>query len=73
MNKNLYSKEHKAIIEKLKKARIDSGLDQNDVAELLGSTQSYISKVESGQRKIDIIQLKLFARIYKKTLRYFIN
>jgi len=29
--------------------------------------------VESGQRRIDIIQLKEFAKLYKKDIHYFIN
>jgi len=41
-------------------------------ADLLEKTQSYISKIEASQRKIDIMQLKLFAKIYKKELNYFL-
>ena len=73
MKKTLYSKEQKYIIEKLKEARIKSNFDQVKVAKLLGRTQSDISKIEAGQRKIDIILLKEFARIYKKDIGYFIK
>ena len=73
MNNTIYSKDHKQLIEKLKKARIEIGLDQIEVAERLNKTQSYISKAESGQRRIDIIQLKEFAKLYKKDIHYFIN
>jgi transcriptional regulator with XRE-family HTH domain len=73
MSKTIYSKDHKFLVEQLKKARIESGLDQEKVAELLGKTQSFISKIEAGQRRIDIVQLKEFARTYKKSLDYFIK
>lgn len=73
MTKILYSTEHKKIVEQLKKARKESGLDQKDVAMLLERTQSFVSKIEAGQRRIDIIQLKEFARIYKKGLSFFID
>jgi len=73
MSNNLYTKEHKKIIEKLKKARHDAGLDQVEVAKKLNKTQSYISKIESGQRKVDIIQLKRFSKIYKKDIKYFLD
>lgn len=73
MSKTIYSKEHEYLVKQLKKARIEAGLDQNQVAKLLDKTQSYISKIESGQRRIDIIQLKEFARIYKKNLNFFIR
>ena len=73
MNKTIYTKDHKYLIEQLKKARLETGLNQKEVAKLLGKTQSYVSKIESGQRRIDIIQLKSFAKIYKKNLDFFIK
>ena len=73
MPKTIYSKDHKYTVERLKKARSDAVLDQVKVGKLLGKTQSYISKVESGQRRIDTVQLKKFARIYKKSVNYFLK
>jgi transcriptional regulator with XRE-family HTH domain len=73
MSKTIYSKEHKYIVEQLKRARQEAGLDQSDVAKLLGKTQSYISKIESGQRRIDIITLKEFAKVYKKDINFFLK
>lgn len=73
MKKTIYSKEYKHLVEQIKKARKGADLDQKKVAKLLGRTQSYVSKVESGQVRIDIIQLKEFARIYKKDLKFFIG
>lgn len=73
MIKTIFSKDHKALIEKLKKARKDNNLDQVEVAKLLDKTQSYVSKIEVGQRRIDIVALKKFARIYKKPLDYFLK
>jgi transcriptional regulator with XRE-family HTH domain len=73
MSKAIYSKDHKYIVEQLKKARQGAGLEQTEVAKLLGKTQSHVSKVEAGQRRIDIVALKEFARIYKKPLNFFIR
>jgi len=73
MAKTIYSKEHGYLVEKLKKARLEAGLDQAAAAKLLKKSQSYISKIESGQRRIDVIQLKKFADIYKKGLNYFLK
>jgi transcriptional regulator with XRE-family HTH domain len=73
MVKTIYSKEHRTLIERLKRARKESGLDQKDVANLLGVSQSYISKMESGQKRIDIVQLKRFAKVYKKKIDYFLK
>lgn len=73
MDKAIYTKDHKYLVEQLKKARFDIGLDQKEVAKILGKTQSYVSKVESGQRRIDIVQLKAFAKVYKKELDFFVK
>ncbi len=73
MTKAIYSKDHQFIVEQLKKARKESGLDQIEIAKMLGKTQSHVSKIESGQRRIDVVSLKEFARIYKKDLSFFIE
>ena len=72
MNKNIYTADHKYFVKKLKEAREENGLEQKQAAKLLGKTQSYVSKIESGQRRIDVIQLKKFAKIYNKDLSFFI-
>ncbi|MBL7132303.1 MAG: helix-turn-helix transcriptional regulator [Candidatus Omnitrophica bacterium] len=73
MKKAIYSKEYKYLVSKIKRAREEAGFDQSGVAKLLGRTQSYVSKVESGQLRLDIIQLKEFARIYKKKIDFFVG
>lgn len=73
MSKSIYSKEQSALVSKLVKARNETGLSQVDVAKKLGKTQSYISKIESGQRRIDVVQLKELSKIYKKSLAHFIG
>jgi transcriptional regulator with XRE-family HTH domain len=72
MKKTIYSDDHKYLVERLKKARLEAGLEQTEVAKLLDKTQSYISKIESGQRRVDLVQLKEFAKIYKKSINYFL-
>jgi transcriptional regulator with XRE-family HTH domain len=44
-----------------------------DVAKLLGKTQSHVSKVEAGQRRIDIVHLREFAKIHRKDISFFIK
>lgn len=73
MTKAIYLKEYKLIAEKLKKARIESGLTQEIVAEKIKKPQSYISKVEQGEQRIDIIELQHFAKLYKKDINNFIK
>ena len=73
MPRVIYSKEHHYTVAQIKKAREEAGLDQVMVAKMLGRTQSYISKIESGQRRIDVIVLQEFARIYKKPVEWFLK
>ncbi len=73
MPRAIYTKEHNAIVERLKKARLEAGLGQVEVAKKLGKTQSYLSKIESGQRRFDVLQLKEFAKLYKKSLDFFVK
>ncbi len=73
MNKSVYTKDYKEIIERLKTARIDAGLAQQEVADKLGKPQSYISKIESGERRLDVAEMKKFAAIYNKPANYFIK
>lgn len=50
---------------------MDSGLTQVEVAKQLRKPQSYVSKCELGERRVDFTELEVFARIYKKSLEFF--
>jgi len=73
MSKSIYSKEYKNIIERLKIARLNAGLKQEDVASKLKKPQSYISKIERGERRVDAAELKELAKILKKDINYFLS
>lgn len=68
----IYTKEYKNITQKLLNARKESGLKQVDVAKKLGKPQSYVSKIEKGERRLDVLELIKLAKIYKKHITYFI-
>lgn len=73
MDKTIFTDSHKQLVSQLVKARKKAKLRQVDAARKLGRTQSYISKIESGQRRVDTVQLKEFCRIYKKNLDFFLK
>ena len=72
MAKTIYTKEHSQLTKKLKNARLKAGLSQIEASKKIDRSQSYVSKIESGQLRIDIIQLKELAKVYKKDINYFI-
>jgi transcriptional regulator with XRE-family HTH domain len=73
MYKSIHSIKYKKILKKIIKARKEAGYTQNQVAKLLGRPQSYISKIEIGERRIDLVELMEFAKIYRKTIDYFFS
>ncbi len=72
MSKSIHTKEYAIFVERLKKARLDAGLTQVQVAKKLDRPQSHISNIESGQQRVDIIELKRFAKLYGKKVEYFL-
>jgi transcriptional regulator with XRE-family HTH domain len=60
------------MLRRLREAREHADLTQVEAAKALRKAQSYISKCESGERRVDAIELSEFARLYKKPLMYFI-
>jgi len=72
MDKSIYTNEYKNLVKKLQNARNAVGLTQNDVATKLKKPQSYVSKIENGEQRIDIIEMKKFANLYKKDINYFL-
>jgi len=72
MSKSIHTKEYAYFVERLRKARLESGLTQAQVAKKLHRPQSHISNVETGQQRVDVVELKRFALIYKKDINYFL-
>ena len=73
MKKSVHTKEYAIFVERLKAARLEAGLTQAQVAKKLGRPQSHISNVESGQQRVDVVELKRFAAMYKKDTTYFLK
>ena len=68
-----YLDDYKYMAEMLKRARTEAGLGQGDTARLIDKSQSYISKIEAGRLRLDLVQLNELARLYEKSLDYFLK
>jgi len=66
-----HRQEYEKFLQNLRQARMEGGLTQLEAARLLGKPQSYVSKCETGERRVDFVELLEFARIYGKSIPYF--
>ncbi len=73
MKKSIHTKEYAVFVERLRKAREEAGLTQVQVAKKLKRPQSHVSNVESGQQRVDVVELQTFAKIYGKDINYFVK
>ena len=56
---------------KLRAARREAELTQAQMARTLGKPQSYVSKLEIGERRLDFVELQILAQVYRKPVSYF--
>ena len=57
MAKTLGKTRHKALVAMLIEARERAGMTQTDLADRLGEYQSFVARLESGQRRVDVVEL----------------
>lgn len=62
VRKAIGSSEHRHLCAVLREARIAAGLSQAEVAEALSVPQSFVSKYERGQRRLDLFELGRWRR-----------
>jgi transcriptional regulator with XRE-family HTH domain len=62
MEKTIYTKEYTTFLKCLRKARTEAGITQIEMAERIEQTQSFVSRCERGERRIDIIELRVFCQ-----------
>lgn len=65
MSKSLYSERHKRLASAIAQQRRATGMTQADVAQAMSSSrhQSFIAKIESGERRVDLVELLRLADI----------
>lgn len=64
-HKSLLSPEHAQIGQRLGDAREAVRLSQSTVARLLGESQTWVSKIETGRRRVDGVELRRLTLLYK--------
>ena len=72
MKKQEYIKKRRQLSAKLIEAREKAGLTQKQVAETGIVTQSELSKLENGSRRVDFIFLVELAKLYGQSISFFV-
>lgn len=62
MPKTIFEGDHRHLVEVLIQARKAAGLTQTDIAERIGRDQTFISLIERGQRRVDVIEFISLAK-----------
>lgn len=65
MEKTLGSGQHRALIDFLIQQREKRSMTQSDLADALGEYQSFVARLESGQRRIDVVEFLRLAEVLK--------
>ena len=73
MKKLRHSRKYDDLLRTLRDVRKEARMTQSQVARKFGTHASFISKCESGERRIDVIELTEFCRHYGITVTEFLR
>ncbi|WP_145515484.1 helix-turn-helix domain-containing protein [Yersinia aleksiciae] len=60
---SIYSEEYQQVLKTLRQARIEQGISQQRLAKALNRPQSFVAKVENGERRLDVVEFVHIARL----------
>lgn len=72
MRKSIHTNHHRRLLRLLRQVRQGAGLRQEDVAARLGKPQSFVSKYETGERRLDLLELREVCQVIGISLREFV-
>jgi ribosome-binding protein aMBF1 (putative translation factor) len=73
VDKSISSHDYRIFLRELRAARKQIGLTQIDMASRLGETQSFVSKCERGERRLDIVEVRAFCQAMGLPLLSFVR
>jgi transcriptional regulator with XRE-family HTH domain len=71
LDEQVYQGKYRRFRDRLREARKSAGLTQGEAARRLGKPQSFVSKCESGERRVDFVELLAFVELYESSVEYF--
>jgi transcriptional regulator with XRE-family HTH domain len=73
MDKSIYTREYAAVLRVLRETRQQAGVTQVALAEKIDETQSSVSKIERGEVRLDIVQLRTICNALGVSLSGFVR
>ncbi len=73
MKKSVFTREYQVLLQVLHEAREKAGVTQVELASRLGRSQSFVSKCERGERRLDVVQFREVCHALGTTLPKIIN
>ena len=73
MEKSVFTSDYAVLVDTLREVRQAAGMTQVELAKKLGQTQSFVSKLENGQARLDVIQLRTICHVLGTTLPAFVR
>lgn len=73
LTKQEHQEQYSEFTAALKEARLQVGLTQSEVANLLGRSQDWVSRCETGEHRVDIVELAVFLKVYKREVSFFLK
>ena len=73
MRKSIHTSQHRQLLTLLREIRLEAGLTQAQLAESLNTDQTVISKIESGERRVDVLELREICKAVGITLEAFVR
>ena len=71
LEQQVYNDRYKRFLARLREARRQAGLTQAEASRRLGKHQSFLSKCESGERRVDFVELSALADLYQVEITFF--
>ena len=66
------SPRYRRFLARLRQARLDADMTQREVAKRMRQPQSFVSRCETGERRVDAVELEDFAKLYGKGVTCFL-
>jgi transcriptional regulator with XRE-family HTH domain len=72
MEKSIHSARYAVFLRVLRETRQRAGLTQVQLAKKIGETQTFVSKCERGERRVDVVELRVFCQAFGVSFKVFI-